>query len=47
VVVLHLHIVLAAPAFWLGLLAFGLSLNREALEQGVQPCQHALFVTVA
>jgi hypothetical protein len=38
---------LTTPAFWLCLLAFGLLLCREALEQRFQSCQQALFVAIA
>src|SRR5262245_59633132 len=46
VVLAHLHAVLAAPAFGLYLLAFGLILYGKAREQRFQPCQQALFIAI-
>ena len=43
---LHLHAMLGAPAFGRSLLACGLLLCGEALEQGFQPCQQTLFVAI-
>src|SRR5215510_5806195 len=43
---LHLHAMLATPAFRWCLLAFRFLLRGEALEQRFQPCQQALFVTI-
>src|SRR5439155_7577651 len=44
---LHLHAVLATIALWRCLLALGFCLSMEPLQQGLQPCQQALFVAVA
>jgi hypothetical protein len=44
---LHLHAMLATPAFRGCLLAFGLLLCGKALEQRFQSCQQALFVAIS
>src|SRR2546425_11011487 len=43
---LHLHTMRATPAFRWCLLAFGLILSREALQERFQPGQQARFVAV-
>src|SRR5262245_47335485 len=43
---LHLHAMLATPAFRLYLLALGLLLCGKALEQRFQSCQQALFIAI-
>src|SRR5262245_58268072 len=47
VVLAHLHAMFVTPAFGLCLLALGLILGGEAVQQRFEPGQQALFVTVA